>query len=364
MSVLPRRDLLGRRLWPLALTGAVLGVAAAGPGAALAASPGKHHGTAQSAQSTPDQVIDAKANPDAAADALNSGCQDLSECTFKNDDAKFDTNTNGKPVYGSPSILGDVIYNCSDDEYAETAVGIEDERQESTSVSEKVSLKVSLSFLDLEKSSAEFEAFSTQSSAFSTSVKVTNAVAVPPGYKGWTVTRVLTGTITGSAYVTQGIDLIQVKNIDVSFPGYRDPADTSNDPVLYTGVKQRMSADDINAACGSLDTSIDTAALLKAAQAPPSNFQLSLCRAPGRCTSRKVAGSLPPDVRQAGAVLTRAGRTYGRGTYVRGKTTLNMRRPLKPGKYKLTLQERPTASQRAGTGPLRAIKTIVPITAD
>ena len=39
-----------------------------------------------------------------------------------------------------------------------------------------------------------------------------------------------------------------------------------------------------------------------------------------------------------------------------------MGRPLKTGAYKLTLRERPAASQQIGAGPLRAIKTIVPIT--
>lgn len=349
MSFQQRHRVIGRRLWSVATTGAMLAGAAAAPSAALA-------------QGTPDQVIDAKANPDAAADALNSGCQDISNCKWKND-TKFNPKTNGKPVYGAPSILGDVQYNCSTDEYSETAVGVKDERQETTSVSEKVSLKVSLSFIGLAKSSAEFEAFSKQSNSVSASVSVTNAVAVPPLYKGWTVTRALTGTVTGSAYVTQGINLIQVKNIDVSFPGYRDPADTSNDPILYTGIKQPMDADDIKAACSNLDEDVDTDQLLSTAQARASEFKLGLCRASDRCTSRKVTGSLPPDVRRASARLTRAGRTYGRGSYLRGQTKLDTRRPLKAGRYKLTLRERPAESE-LGPGRLSAIKTIVPITVD
>ena len=350
MSSQQRHGAIGRRLWSAASTGAVLAVTAAAPSAALA-------------QGTPDQVIDAKANPDAAAAALNSGtparCQDGSNCGWKND-TKFNAKTNGNPAYGAPSILGDVQYNCSTDEYSETAVGVEDERQETTSVSEKVSLKVSLSFIGLAKSSAEFEAFSKQSTSFSTSVSVTNAVAVPPLYRGWTVTRIRTGTVTGSAYVTQGINLIQVEGIDLSFPGFRAASDTT-DPVLYTGVKQPMDADDIKAACSNLDESVDTAQLLTAARARASTFKLGLCRPSGRCTSRKVAGSLPPDVRHAGALLTRAGRTYGRGVYLRGQTQLSVRRPLKAGRYKLTLRERPAASE-LGPGRLSAIKTIVPIT--
>ena len=328
----------------------MLAVTAAAPGAALA-------------QGTPDQVIDAKANPDAAAAALNSGtparCQDGSNCGWKND-TKFNAKTNGTPAYGAPSILGDVQYNRSTDEYSETAVGVEDERQETTSVSEKVSLKVSLSFIGLAKSSAEFEAFSKQSTSFSTSVSVTNAVTVPPLYRGWTVTRIRTGTVTGSAYVTQGINLIQVEGIDLSFPGFRAASDTT-DPVLYTGIKQPMDADDIKAACSNLDESVDTAQLLRAARARATTFKLGLCRASGRCTSRKAAGSLPPDV-PTPARCSPEPAADGRGTYLRGQTKLSMRRPLKAGRYKLTLRERPAASQQIGSGRLSAIKTIVPIT--
>ena len=103
MSSRRRHSVIGGRLWSLGLTGAVLAVAAAGPNGALAASPGKHHrGKAQLAQGTPDQVIDANANPDAAADALNSGCADTSNCKWSNDTAITSD-------YGPPSILGDVL---------------------------------------------------------------------------------------------------------------------------------------------------------------------------------------------------------------------------------------------------------------
>lgn len=352
MSSLHQYSLPGRRLWPVALTGTVLAFAAAGPSAALASTGTHHRGNAPLAQGTPDQTIDAKANPDAAADALNSGCADTSKCTWHND-------TKITYDYGPPSILGDVLYNCSDDEYAETAVGVEDERQETTSVSEKVSLKVSLSFLGFAKSSIEADVSSGQAEAVSTSVKVTNSVAVPPGYKGWTVTEIVSGNVTGSAYVTAGINLIQVKNIDLSFPGYQDP-DNPQSRVNPTGVKTPMTADDIKASC---DTStVSGATLLRRAQSRHGKFKLGLCRSSGRCTSREVAGSSPRGVRRASALLTRAGRTYARGTYNRGRTRLHMRRPLTAGTYKLTLRERPAPSQQIGTEPLSAIKTIVPIT--
>jgi hypothetical protein len=344
MNSLQRHGMLGRRPRFVALTAALLAVAAAAPSAALA-------------QGTPDQVIDAKANPDAAAAALNSGtCDPDTQKCWRNDSAiTYD--------YGPPSILGDVLYNCSDEEYAETAVDIEDERQQSTSVSEKVSLKVSLAILGLAETSVEADVSSKQAESFSTGVKVTNAVVVPPGYKGWNVTRILSASVTGSAYVTEGIDkLIQVTGIDLSFPGYRALGDPRSTQPLYTGVKAPMTADDIKAACDT--TTVSGARLLRAAQAAPSKFTLGLCRHSGRCTSRKVAGSLPPDIRRATARLTRAGRTYGRGTYTRRHPKLDMRRPLKAGTYKLTLRERPAKSQRRGTGPLSAIKSIVPITVD
>jgi hypothetical protein len=351
MSSPQRHSVIGRRLRSCALTGAVLAVAAAGPSAALAATPGEHHrAKAQPAQATPDQVIDANANPQKAADALNSGCADTSQCSWRND-------TDFTNDFGPPSILGDVLYNCSPDTYAETAVGIEDERQESTSISEKVSLKLSVDFIGVAKTSAEFEAFSKQAESTSTSVKSTNHVPVAPGYKGWTVTEIYSANVTGSAYITQGINLIQVKNIDLSFPGF-SPDGTQK--VNYTGLKEKMSAADIQAACDP--TTVGGARLLRAAQAPPSKFKLGLCRRSGRCTYRKVAGSLPPDVRRATALLTRSGRTYGRGTYSRGHTKLDMRRPLTAGSYKLTLRERPAVSQQIGAGPLSAIKTKVPIT--
>ena len=68
----------------------------------------------------------------------------------------------------------------------------------------------------------------------------TSAVAVPPEWKGWTETKVLTAFVSGSAYITEGIDkLIQVKDIDLSFPGYRDPDDTTDTPIECIGTARR-----------------------------------------------------------------------------------------------------------------------------
>ena len=96
-------------------------------------------------------------------------------------------------------------------------------------------------FLGLGEISAEFEAFSKQAETFSTSVKSTNAVAVPPMWKGWTQTRIFSAFVNGSAYVTDGIHLIQVKGLELTFPGYMPADDHSDSPVEYEGVRTPMS---------------------------------------------------------------------------------------------------------------------------
>ena len=68
----------------------------------------------------------------------------------------------------------------------ETAINVSDTRGESTSLSESISLEISVGFLGLQKSSVEFKAFSNQSQGFSRSVEVSNAVQVSAGFKGWT----------------------------------------------------------------------------------------------------------------------------------------------------------------------------------
>lgn len=323
-----------RPMWWAALTGTALAVAVAGPSAAQT------------------QTIDAKANPDAATAALNSGCVPITNCSWKSD-------PNGKITvdYGPPAMLGDVLYNCNADTYSETEVGISDLRENTTSLSERVSLKVSLGLLGFEKSSAEFSVFSKQANSVTAAVEVTTAVTVPPGSMGWSMSTALSANVTGSAYITQGITQLQVSNIDLSFPGYQDPSNPVG-AVVVSGKKRAMSADEIKASCDA--TAPATAQLLKAAQAP-STFALGLCGRSGRCASRTVKGKLPPDVRQAGARLTRAGRTYAIGTHARGRTRLQTLRALKPGRYTLTLRERP-ATRPVGLGAHRSIETIVPVT--
>ncbi len=378
----------GRRVWPVVLTGAVLLVA--GPSSmatAVAQAPNAASASRIDARAAlarrpavagiPSQVIDSQSNPDQAAAALNSGCADLTNCTWQAD-------TQPTIAYGPSKILGDVLYNCTDpvaepQAQALTSVNVSDQRSQTTSISETVSLKISLGFLDLENTSAEFKLFSSQSETFSTAVSVTNSVPVPPGYKGWTETQVLTASVTGSAFITQGINkLIQVTNIDLDFPGFQDPND-GQAQIIYNNFSALMTAADLSTRCDPID------GLGAVRPQPQGSFKITLCRIPAdddnastdhpgggssatqererertRCASRKVIGPPPPTrIRYATVILSQGGSTYATGTDIRGSIRLNARHPIKAGAYTLTLRERPTRDAHGRT--LTTVNTVISV---
>jgi hypothetical protein len=139
-------------------------------------------------------------------------------------------------------------------------------------------------------------------------------------------------------FITEGIKLIEVKNVDLSFPGYRDPNDTTDTPVKYIGYRTPMTQADIASRCNA----ISGLGAARRGAAPPASFNLTFCRvAPGaglgsvpgveprrllqtRCASRKVTGMPPPSISQATATLTRAGRTYAAGTDTGGRIRLTL----------------------------------------
>jgi hypothetical protein len=370
--------IVGRR-WLVALAaGGVLAAATVAPGGALAAI--AHRRVTAHVRSghlvpraTPTQTIDAQTDPQDAGDALNTGCANVStsgqQVTLPPNCAWQATSpiTNGD---GPPQILGDALYNCSDSSneqaYSETAVGVSDEREQTTSISETLSVEVGLGFLGFEKATAEFEAFSKQAESFSTEVTTTNAVAVPPGWKGWTETELLTASVTGNAYITQGINnLIEVKDIDLNFPGYQDPNTSNDSPILYIGYRTPMTQDDINSHCnaskGLGGTKRGAPRPVRPLAAPAGRLKLTLCTRRGRCATRKATGTRPPGIHRATVILSRGGRTYAAGTDTRGRIRLTLRRPLKIGRYTLTIREHPRASRRRRRLARTEIRTIVPI---
>jgi hypothetical protein len=332
MSSEARRRLTARRALLVALASGALAA-----GSAASAALGQ----------TPDEVIDAGTNADQAAQALNEGCADMEKCDWKSDG---DLAT----AYGPARIIGDVLYNCSEDEKALAAINVTDERGESTSVSESVSLEVSGGFLGLEKSSVEFDVFSQQGQKFSTEVKIGSAVSVDPGHKGWTEASMLSTNVTGSAYITQGIHLIQVKNIDLQFPGYQGP-DTAKGKaqVVYSGISTSMTADEAESRCAAVGaTTASPAQAVRAARALPprrERFKITVCRSKSsqrggrRCTRRTVTGVRPRRYheRNVTATLERAGRVHAKDGDRGGGIRLTQRRDIGPARYRLIMRKKP-----------------------
>lgn len=363
MSRAQRHRARGRRIGVGVLVAGVLSAGALSPPAAVAASTRTARaGFAAVARSAPapKQVIDAKTDPSQASQVLNTGCAEIANCTWTND-------TPITVAYGPYKILGDKLYNCSpesdDQAYAETAIGITDEREETTSLSESLSVKVQIGVKEIAEVSSEFKAFSKQSESFSTSVKTTSAVAVPPGWVGWTQYRVETASVTGHAYITAGIDkLIQVDGIDLSFPGYTDPKNPNDTPVEYVQVRAPMSLDDMTTRCGAIPGGGNEQLGARGARSAPApasaaakSFTISVCQATPSgpaftatvrrgplslaCTSRRVTGAPPPPIPQATATLIRGDRTYASGSDIQGRIQLTAHRPLPAGRYTLNLRQ-------------------------
>jgi hypothetical protein len=306
----------------------------------------------------PTQVIDAQTNPADAGEALDGACTtDMQKCSWVPDIPPA-----GQPPiqdgWGPPRILGDVLYNCSPTNYAETAVDVSDEREESTSVSETLTLELELGFLGFEETTAEFEAFSKQTESVSTSVSTTNAVAVPPMWKGYNTTSVLSGMVSGDAYITDGINLIQVKDIDMSFPGYAPPGTPVSTTVAYIGNRSPMSPEEIASRCNAVN---GLGATKREHATKPRRMTLTVCAKHGRCRARAATGAQLPYIRRADVSLRSHGRTYATGTLRGQKVRLTVTRSLKPGRYTLAIHQ---PGKRTGFHhrALQPLQTSVPIT--
>lgn len=377
-SLVARRAMSGRRsAWLAALPVVVMAVGLAAPSAGVASAPHERvTGSLRAytaAQGPPDQVIDATANPQQASQELNSGCANLSNCTWQT--APGTQITNG---YGPFKIIGDALYNCATPEneqaYDETAVSISDEREESTSLSESVSVEVGAGILGFEKTSIEAEVNSSQMEAFSAKFTATEAVSIPPGWKGWNQYRVLTAFVSGSVYITDGIHLVQVKDIDLSYPGYQEDGSTDIpiDHVLYkTPMTQPgdpgvpSGQDDITTRCnatgvGAVRGGKPPSGVQRLAK-PRGSLKLTLCQPDGRCQLRPIIGTRPPSVDRANATLTQAGRTFATGTDTKGRIRLTVRRQLRRGTYMLNISQRSGRSRGRHPRSQTTVSTVVPI---
>jgi hypothetical protein len=382
MSLRSAYRLLGRRLCPAGLAAAILAAAAASPSGAATVS--ARAGRA-AVSANPNQVIDARTDPAAAAQALNTGCDgkasqcihadtdpaaaaqalntgcvDLSNCGLEN--ISF---TSG---YGPPRILGDVLYNCNavSGPDAKTATSLSDTRSETTSLSENVSLKLQGGLIGLASTSLDAWASSSQAETFGTTVTTTNQVTVAPGYEGFTTTQVLSANATATYYITRGINLIEVTGVDLSFPGYQDNQDTGDSQVIYNGVTEPINpVINLNyqtiPPCNAVNDNPSTALGGVRPQAPMGSLTLTLCQPAGRCATRTATATPPPAIGRATATLSHGGRTYATGTDTDGRIQLTALRAIRAGKYTLTLRQAIAASPRARRRATTTLTTIVPI---
>ncbi len=331
------------RGWSVAVVAAVLLAAAAVPSAAVA--------------QTPDQTINAQTDPEDAAAALNSGCgDDITNCKL----ASMSEVTND---YNPPRIVGDVLYNCAPPggPTAYTSTSVTETRTETTSVSESLSVKLQGGLIGVASVSAQFTAFSSQAQSVSNSVQAQTTIPVPPGYKGYTTSQVLSAKATAAYNVTDGIHLIQVTGIDLTFPGYQDPNTNGDDAgVVYNTATEPISPfypDPIhpgvpnssyqgfppcNAVSDAPNTTVVSSSLGGVQQKRQTGrFEFTLCKPSGRCVHHSLRGAPPAKMRRATAKLTRRGRTYAAGTYIRGRIRLTERRKITAGTHRLTIKQEP-----------------------
>ncbi len=283
---------------------------------------------------TPTTTINAQTNPAQAAAALNSGCADLSQCSWQ-DDGKITVGL------GPPQLLGDVMYNCSTTTEAETSTGVSETRQGTTSLTETLSVEVELGFLGFAKSTAQFTAFTSQSQSYATGVTSQTGIYVPPLGWGYTSTALISANVPGNAFITDGINkLIKVTNMDLSFPGYENPDQPTNTAIAYGLNRGYMTPAQVTAQCGPL-------AGLGATQhaLAPKPVKLTVCTPGGRCRIKKFMGSRPLYARRGRVSLSSRGRTRATGTVRDGQIRLTARQPLRPGRYTLLTVEHPQVTR-------------------
>jgi hypothetical protein len=259
-------------------------------------------------------TIDGKTDPRAAALAINQYCDPVSKCTFV-----------GPPSptlgYDPPRATGDAVFNCGQS-YSEDRVEVSDERSESTSLGESVSLSVKLGIFK-----AESDIETKELEKVSSTTGETAAVTVAPDEKGWIDTQVPTATATG--YITDGIHF-EVTNFSLFYPGYR--AKGSDKEVIYTGVHEKFSGNEQGVDCSQLKLSLPSVSARGASPGLP----VSICRF-RRCITRLITlGPLAirPKTRMA---LARGTRIYATGTAGKTRIVLHARRGVPLGRYLLIL---------------------------
>ena len=284
--------------------------------------------TSASGRPTDTQTIDAKTNPTAAAQALNA-CAGSVQC-------KFTPSGKARVALDAPRILGDALYNCGGAE-AEDTVAISDERSQSTSLEESLSVKASVEILEVAKISVEAEVKSKQLDEVATRTTQTNSVSVEPGEIGWTETQVPTASLSGTYSITNGGNQINVTNVDLNFPGFGDPNDKSLNAISFTAKHEKMTDQDRMDRCAALPPLKPAGSALGASRQASSHTLLVCGRGRGCANRRKVTGIDQPIARGTRVALARGRVIYATGVMGKGGGVLRAQRPVRRGRYTLLL---------------------------
>jgi hypothetical protein len=300
-----------------------VGCAVSGALAAAAIIPGLGAGASASGPvgahaATTYPTIDGSKDPGAAGAAINQYCNPVANCQFVGPD-------HPTLAYGDPRATGDAAYNCGQS-YSEDSVEVSDERSESTSLDQSVSLSIKVGIL---KAKADTEVGELEK--VSKTVGQIAAVSVAPKEKGWIDTAVPTASATG--YITDGIHF-EVSNFTLFYPGYK--AKGSPEEVTFTGVHDAFNGNEQGVDCSKLSLSLPQPAQAQARGAGPGSA-VSICSAgAGRCTAHVIA-SVPGIQRNTRVSLVRGGRVYASGTAGKARIVLHARRRVPRGVYFLVL---------------------------
>jgi hypothetical protein len=279
-------------------------------------------GTASGSQST--QTIDAKKDPVAAGKALDF-CEVISNCQFVKE-GQITVN------YDAPRILGDALYNCGQAE-AEDEVAISDERSESTSIDESISVKAKLGFIGLAKASITAEVNSKQLDEVATKLKQTNTVSVAPGTIGYTTVRTPTAYLDGDAHVTDGVNLITVTNLELTYPGFGNKAINKLD---WTNVHKSMTDQERHDRCAGLPPVYPTSAP-GAKRHVGTNLVVWILQARGHAKRRLITGINQAVPAGTKLTLARGRAVYATGTVGKSRIVLRAGRRVPAGSYTLFL---------------------------
>lgn len=275
------------------------------------------------------QTIDAKTNPTAAAQALNA-CAAGAQC-------KFTPAGKAQVALDAPRILGDALYNCGGAE-AEDTVAISDERSQSTSLEESLSVKASVEILEVAKVSVEAEVNSKQLDEVATKTTQTNSVSVEPGEIGWTETQVPTATLTGTYSITNGGSQINVINVVLNFPGFGVPDDKSLNAISFTSKHEKMTDQDRKDRCSVLPPLNPAGIAAPGAPGAATSHTLVICgRGRGCANRRTVTGIDQPLTRGTRVSLVRGRVIYATGVIGNRGGVLRAQRPVRRGSYTLLL---------------------------